>query len=196
MQAELDRWHEHQSYFINTGLREDFNIPKFHSLIHYLDSICWLGTTDNYNTEMFERLHIDFTKEGWRASNKHDHFPQMVKWLSRQEKIASYDFYRSWLDDFDQLEAAEERTGEEDDEITISASRRLSLIEGQFYLAKHPAEPQKSLARILISHAAPGFLAQLKLFSSLPSSFSPAGFQVPSISGHHSIYFSGHLASI
>jgi hypothetical protein len=93
MKAELDTWHEHRSYFIERGPRTDFNIPKFHSLIHYIDSICWLGTTDNYNTEMFERLHIDFAKEGWRAGNHHDHFPQMVKWLSRQEKVASYDFY-------------------------------------------------------------------------------------------------------
>ena len=93
MEAELDTWHRYRAYFIDAGVREDFNIPKFHSLQHYVDSIRWLGTTDNYNTEMFERLHIDFAKEGWRSSNKRDHFPQMVKWLSRQEKIASYDFY-------------------------------------------------------------------------------------------------------
>ncbi|KAF9458322.1 hypothetical protein BDZ94DRAFT_1333498 [Collybia nuda] len=44
------------------------------------------GTTDNYNSETFERLHIDFAKEGWRASNRHDEFPQIINWLSRQEK--------------------------------------------------------------------------------------------------------------
>lgn len=98
MKAELDTWHEHQSYFIDNGPQTDFNIPKFHSLLHYVDSICWLGTMDNYNTGIFERMHIDFAKEGWWASNKHDHFPQMVNWLSRQEKIASFDYYRSWIE--------------------------------------------------------------------------------------------------
>jgi len=36
---------------------------------------------------MFERLHIDFTKHGWWASNQRDEFPQMIRWLSRQEKV-------------------------------------------------------------------------------------------------------------
>ncbi|KJA22065.1 hypothetical protein HYPSUDRAFT_1085538, partial [Hypholoma sublateritium FD-334 SS-4] len=86
----LDRFHENRDYFITVGVREHFNIPKFHSLLHYIDSIKEFGTTDNYNTEMFERLHIDFAKNGWRATNQRDEFPQMVKWLSRQEKISSF----------------------------------------------------------------------------------------------------------
>ncbi|KAJ3722652.1 hypothetical protein C8R42DRAFT_696108 [Lentinula raphanica] len=89
MQNELDTWHKYRDYFIDKGAREHFNIPKFHSLLHYIDSIRWIGTTDNSNTEGFERLHIDFAKEGWRASNKRDVFPQM-------EKIDSFDFYLSW----------------------------------------------------------------------------------------------------
>ncbi|KAJ7814978.1 hypothetical protein B0H14DRAFT_2375667, partial [Mycena olivaceomarginata] len=49
-------------FFITATVHEDFNIPKFHSLLHYVDSIQYFGTTDNYNTEMFERLHIDSPK--------------------------------------------------------------------------------------------------------------------------------------
>ncbi|KAJ3967517.1 hypothetical protein EV361DRAFT_973150 [Lentinula raphanica] len=98
MMDELDTWHEYRDYFIDHGARGHFNIPKFHSLIHYVDSICWIGTTDNTNTEAFERLHIEFAKEGWRASNKRDHFPQMVVFISRQEKIASLDFYQTWIE--------------------------------------------------------------------------------------------------
>ena len=95
MEAELKTWHKYRQYFISEGQREHFNIPKFHSLLHYAESIRWLGTTDNCNTEAFERLHIDFAKEGWRSSNQQDHFPQMVAFISCQEKIASYDFYLS-----------------------------------------------------------------------------------------------------
>ncbi|KAJ3834431.1 hypothetical protein F5878DRAFT_544828 [Lentinula raphanica] len=89
MQQELNTWHKYRDYFITEGSRQHFNIPKFHSLLHYIDSIRWIGTTDNSNTEAFERLHIDFAKEGWRASNKRDHFPQMVTFISRQEKVTS-----------------------------------------------------------------------------------------------------------
>ncbi|KAJ3725311.1 hypothetical protein C8R42DRAFT_576337 [Lentinula raphanica] len=96
MKKELDTWHKNRDYFIAQGAREHFNIPKFHSLLHYVDSIRWTGTTDNSNTEAFERLHIEFAKEGWRASNKRDFFPQMISFISRQEKVASFDFYQSW----------------------------------------------------------------------------------------------------
>ena len=42
---------------------------------------------------MFERLHIDFAKQGWQASNKRDEFPQMISWLSCQEKFNSFKSY-------------------------------------------------------------------------------------------------------
>ncbi|KAJ8087478.1 hypothetical protein PM082_006309 [Marasmius tenuissimus] len=93
MQCSLNQWAEHRHAFVETGTREDFNIPKFHSLVHYIEMIRLFGTTDNYSTEMFERLHIDFAKKGWRASNKRDEFPQMTTWLSRQENVAAFDRY-------------------------------------------------------------------------------------------------------
>ncbi|KAJ7886469.1 hypothetical protein B0H14DRAFT_3082170 [Mycena olivaceomarginata] len=54
MQAALDCWHKNRNYFIVAGVRQDFNIPKFHSLLDYIDSIRFFATTDNYNTEMQE----------------------------------------------------------------------------------------------------------------------------------------------
>ncbi|KAJ8091271.1 hypothetical protein PM082_024540 [Marasmius tenuissimus] len=42
---------------------------------------------------MFKRLHINFAKKGWRAINKRDEFPQMTRWLSRQENVAAFDHY-------------------------------------------------------------------------------------------------------
>jgi hypothetical protein len=89
MDAALKAWEKNRHFFIEARVRADFDIPKFHSLLHYLQCVRDFGTTDNYNTEMFERLHIDFAKKGWRASNKKDAVPQMVKWLQRQEKVAA-----------------------------------------------------------------------------------------------------------
>ncbi|THV02089.1 hypothetical protein K435DRAFT_817908 [Dendrothele bispora CBS 962.96] len=99
LESALEEWHKNKTFFIDKGVRDHLNIPKFHSLLHYSKSISMLGTTDNFNTETFERLHIDFAKAGWHASNKRDHFPQMVTWLCRREKIACFDFYRAMLDD-------------------------------------------------------------------------------------------------
>ncbi|THU78780.1 hypothetical protein K435DRAFT_824039 [Dendrothele bispora CBS 962.96] len=86
LESALEEWHKNKTFFINKA--SAVNILKFHSLLHYSKSISMLGTTDNFNTETFKRLHIDFAKEGWHASNKRDHFPQMVTWLCRREKIA------------------------------------------------------------------------------------------------------------
>jgi hypothetical protein len=38
--------------------------------MHYVTCIRALGLADGYNTESPERLHIDFAKEAYRASNK------------------------------------------------------------------------------------------------------------------------------
>ena len=90
MQDSLEEFHKHKDYFVNVGCREHIHIPKFHSLMHYIQAIELLGTTDNYNTELFKRLHIDFARHGWRASNLSDKFPQMIAWLSRLEKILAF----------------------------------------------------------------------------------------------------------
>ncbi|EGO25961.1 hypothetical protein SERLADRAFT_437687 [Serpula lacrymans var. lacrymans S7.9] len=89
----LDTFHKHKDILVQLNIREHLNIPKFHSLLHYCQFIIWFGTTNNYNMEMFERFHIDFAKEGWRASNKRNEAPQMVTWLLRCEKVVTFQSY-------------------------------------------------------------------------------------------------------
>ncbi|KIY60855.1 hypothetical protein CYLTODRAFT_363630 [Cylindrobasidium torrendii FP15055 ss-10] len=98
MEAALQRWRDNKDYFISVKIRDHFCIPKFHSLVHYVKMIRYFGTTDNFNTEMFERLHIEFAKKGWRASNHRDEFPQMCTWVTRLESIHSFSRYLEWLD--------------------------------------------------------------------------------------------------
>src|SRR5258708_3689674 len=62
--------HENKLIFVELGVCKKFNIPKFHSLIHYVSAIRSHGTLDSYNTETPERLHIDFVKAPFRAGNK------------------------------------------------------------------------------------------------------------------------------
>lgn len=54
------------------------------------------GTTDNYNTEYTERLHIELAKDAWRATNFKDEFPQMTLWLEWKEKILCHDKFVKW----------------------------------------------------------------------------------------------------
>ncbi|KAH9056273.1 hypothetical protein EDB87DRAFT_1545019, partial [Lactarius vividus] len=79
--------HNNKAVFVDLGVCEHFNIPKLHSLMHYSPSIALFGTTDNYNTEQTERLHIDFTKDAYHATNHKDEYPQMTLWLERREKL-------------------------------------------------------------------------------------------------------------
>jgi len=96
MEDCLSVFHENKNVFPDLGVREHFNLPKLHSLSHYASSIRLFGTTDNYNTEQSERLHIDFTKYAYRASNCKDEYFQMTKWLERREKVQLHATLIDW----------------------------------------------------------------------------------------------------
>ena len=96
MSAALDAFHANKSIFVELHIRDDFNFPKLHSLLHYAPSIRLFGTTDNYNTEHTERLHIDLAKNAYAATNRKDELAQMVVWLERKEKITRFDDFIRW----------------------------------------------------------------------------------------------------
>ena len=152
----LRRFHQNRDYFIKIGVREDFNIPKFHSLLHYITSIKLFGTTDNYNTELFERLHIDFAKEGWRASNQRDEFPQMIQWLSRHEKIAAFEAYVKSLQTNAQPNASPDAP--------LPLSTTLTCTPPHISIAKHPAFPKCPITIVQEKHNAPHFDHSLKVY--------------------------------
>jgi hypothetical protein len=87
----LGRFHNNKDIFIDLGVRANFNIPKLHFSGHYRYFIELFGTTDNYNTEYTERLHIDLAKDAYRSTNFKDEYPQMTAWLERREKILRHD---------------------------------------------------------------------------------------------------------
>jgi len=87
LQQSLALFHDNKAVFVDLGTRNGFNIPKLHSLLHYFSSIMLFGTTDNYNTEQTERLHIDFAKDAYRATNHKNEYMQMTAWLERREKV-------------------------------------------------------------------------------------------------------------
>ncbi|PIL34532.1 hypothetical protein GSI_03310 [Ganoderma sinense ZZ0214-1] len=92
----LKRFHANKSVFVDLGIREHFKLPKLHFLDHYRRSIEMFGTTDNYDTQHSERLHIDFAKEAFRATNGKDELSQMTLWMERKEKIERHETYINW----------------------------------------------------------------------------------------------------
>ncbi|KAG0702907.1 hypothetical protein DFH29DRAFT_982183 [Suillus ampliporus] len=135
----LDTFHKHKDILIRLDIREHLNIPKIHSMVHYVESICYFGCTDNYNTEAFECLHIDLAKDAWRATNKRDERPQMVAWLTRQEKIAQFHQYLK----------RQEREGQEHD---------LQHSPQTISLTKYPSRQGQTLQDIMLTHRCPVFL--------------------------------------
>ncbi|KAH9911538.1 uncharacterized protein BXZ73DRAFT_93357 [Epithele typhae] len=96
LKAALRSFHDDKDIFIALGIRIHFKIPKLHSLDHYPSSITLFGTTDNYDTQYTERLHIELTKDAFRATNRKDVFSQMTLWLERREKMQRHAAFVAW----------------------------------------------------------------------------------------------------
>ncbi|KAG8791859.1 hypothetical protein FRC12_007948, partial [Ceratobasidium sp. 428] len=95
MDQALRTFHANKDVFENLDslqTREGFHgIPKIHMIEHYTMLIRMLGTPDGYNTETSERLHIDFAKLGYRASNRVNATKQMALYIQRMEAIQLHD---------------------------------------------------------------------------------------------------------
>jgi hypothetical protein len=147
LSAALLNWHTHKAAFIKAGTRTHIRIPKFHMLEHYVSSIKEFGTTDNYSTELFERLHIDLVKNAWAASNRRDAFPQMAKWLDRRERVLQFTLYLKWRQGLQHQERISEPRGE--------CFR--SYCGAPMCIAKCPPMPRQLLSNIQELHGVPGF---------------------------------------
>ncbi|KAJ7704443.1 hypothetical protein B0H17DRAFT_1193676 [Mycena rosella] len=64
----LEHFHNNKSIFVDLGVCSGFNLPKLHYCSHYIMYIKLFSTTDNYNTEYTERIHIDLTKDAFQLS--------------------------------------------------------------------------------------------------------------------------------
>ncbi|KAG8731303.1 hypothetical protein FRC10_001905, partial [Ceratobasidium sp. 414] len=79
-------WIENESRAGKNGVIEHFNIPKLHNARHVPEQVVLKGAITNYSTETMERLHIDFIKDGYRASNHRDWLQQLIRWVGKHER--------------------------------------------------------------------------------------------------------------
>lgn len=89
LDADLQRFHAVKEIFVTEGVQDSpygfNNIAKLHILRHYSHMTREMGTPDGYTTETPERLHKDYVKASYNASNGIVPEPQMLTHLRRQE---------------------------------------------------------------------------------------------------------------
>ncbi|KAJ7052173.1 hypothetical protein C8F01DRAFT_998440 [Mycena amicta] len=117
-------FHDNKKVFLDTGIREHFNIPKIHAMMHYVELIRLGGSASGFSTELTERMHIDCAKLGYRASNRKNYISQMTRWLTRRESMWRFSAYLQWVQSnsarptkrHDHPEDEEDDEDDEDDE--------------------------------------------------------------------------------
>ncbi|KZT54935.1 hypothetical protein CALCODRAFT_405422, partial [Calocera cornea HHB12733] len=99
MEQSLQQFHANKSRgFAKTAKPIDWHgIHKLHKLMHYVQSIRQLGPPDNFDSELPERLHIDYAKDGYRAGNRLDITHHMTIWLRRFEVIQKQTQFLAWI---------------------------------------------------------------------------------------------------
>ncbi|KAF8549637.1 hypothetical protein OG21DRAFT_1478799 [Imleria badia] len=162
LQHALNEFHALKNVFIDLGCREHFNLPKFHSLCHYMNSIKLYGSLDGFNTENSERLHIDYAKKAYAASNQKDYMIQMTRWLSRQEAVMWFKMYLTWRlggSPKDYSKSASEYSGDSDAGSGARPNQALTLT-APYHIALHPHFPKRSVPYLIQNHGA-SFLATI-----------------------------------
>ncbi|KAJ7609663.1 Zn-finger domain-containing protein [Roridomyces roridus] len=187
LKTSLSTFHRHKKVLVKHGVRKHFNIPKFHMIKHYVDSIRALGSPDGYNTESPERLHIDFAKKAYRATNRRDYTEQMALWLQRQEAVARRVSYLDWYHDVlsRASQADSDDEGEPDDQaerITTELNpprTDLAPFLHSYTVAKSPANRNVTVGHLLAQHGTEDLIPALTVF--LKRHFKSS----PILPGHH-----------
>lgn len=90
LQDALDRYHHYRRIFEMSGVRpKGFNLPRQHSLLHYLRLIRAFGAPNGLCSSITESKHIKAIKEPWRRSNHYNALGQMLLTNQRLDKLAA-----------------------------------------------------------------------------------------------------------
>jgi hypothetical protein len=140
----LGCFNTNKSILIDLGIRDHFRIMKLHFFKHYHHLIELFGTTDGYNTEYTERLHIDLAKEAYRATNHKDEYWQMVLWLERKEKIQCHTKFINWYIN--------------DEKITPIQRKHFNVMpDWKLRMSKHPSVKAILIEALIEEHGAVHF---------------------------------------
>jgi len=89
IEAMVAQFHRERAIFIETGIRNDFSLPRQHSLSHYRFLIQQFGAPNGLCSSITESRHITAVKEPWRRSNHHEPLGQILLSNQRLDKLAA-----------------------------------------------------------------------------------------------------------
>ncbi|KAJ7833857.1 hypothetical protein B0H14DRAFT_3871531 [Mycena olivaceomarginata] len=144
----------------------------------------WTGREHKEMQRSPERLHIDFAKKAYRASNRRHYTEQMALWLQRQEAIALRSAYLQWFHD-QQNSASDESDADssdsEDDTGRPSGKPEVivrlpptKLPTTAYKIAKSPAIENVTVAYLQTAHGAQNIIPAPADFLKLHFKSSPA----------------------
>jgi len=83
---EMNAWWDYISQDIDVSkeLHADINLPKIHSISHWVEQIRQHGALQQYSAEKHEQAHKTNLKDGWNASNHNlNYLPQVISFQRR-----------------------------------------------------------------------------------------------------------------
>ena len=102
LEDALGRFYANREITVASGVREEFLLPRQHSLSHYPTLIWLFGAPNGISSSITESQHIRTVKEPWRQSNRNDALNQILTTNQRLVQLAAArsDFVkRGMLDD-------------------------------------------------------------------------------------------------
>ncbi|KAF8515663.1 hypothetical protein JB92DRAFT_3088385 [Gautieria morchelliformis] len=159
-----DTFHQHKEIFVKLGIRKHFQIPKIHMMEHYIALIRAKGTPDGFNTELSERLHIDFAKEGYRASNKKNYIEQMVTYLTRRDAIHKFTAFLIWTDAIPDSQSNSNKADEVQEPVEQVPAATVAAGAPTWSITKHAPWPKTAVRTLINNHGAVDFVPALQAY--------------------------------
>jgi hypothetical protein len=85
----LEDFHRYRQIFLTTGVRNDFDLPRQHAMVHYRRHIKNFGAPNRLCSSITESKHIQAVEKPWRRSNRYDALEQMLNTNLRLDKLAT-----------------------------------------------------------------------------------------------------------
>lgn len=74
------------------------DIPKAHTPLHAVECIELKGSSDNYNAETPEHLHIEDLKNAYPHTNRRSYQTQMIRYLVRRDSANNFNMFQAYFD--------------------------------------------------------------------------------------------------
>ena len=89
IQDALNKFHAARSIFQRLGIRDEFSLPRQHSMKHYATHIRNFGAPNGLCSSVTESAHIPFVKKPWRRSSRNEPIEEMLLINERIDKLAA-----------------------------------------------------------------------------------------------------------